>query len=310
MDSNYLNKESTIPEHDFHNQIHLSVTSVKPRRNSFNVGNLSSYNDTLQTFHTEPILDYGNQPVIPKRPRIGSFNSSNISLLQNAVQALPEKERADFKRITTIGVHRRHNSHSPESPTKKIKPVKEKAKTPMRYRRSNTGILASPDEKKSNEISLFVKKSSHDAFLCEIPYRTELYIDELLFRLYIGDINSVNSQGSLNQHMIEAVLSVVGEESPERFPTIKRGYLKIPIDKDFYKMMDAAQRFLDSHIGNCNVLVQCPTGKTYAPAIVIGYLIRRFKIVYHFARDLICKYIHDIDIDEYLERQLHHLTSQ
>ncbi|CAG9313314.1 unnamed protein product [Blepharisma stoltei] len=241
---------------------------------------------------------------IPRRPRANTTLTPSLKLLVDVWSHLPESEKSAFSHFS--GLEPRHSSDSPQSPVKR----KARRSNTLAENIKNKKFTKHPTGRNQSCIIEHLEPAGSEKLIFEIPNKDDISGNEFVYKIYIGNTEAANDETLLRTYMIDSVLALGLEGSPEKYTSVRRGYLRLEVGRDLLEAMDAIQRFLDIQLKRGHVLVQCPTGKTIAPAAVIGYFIKRFNIIFSYARDTIAKYVSGMKLNPEHIKQLKSLSIQ
>lgn len=258
---------------------------------------------------------------VKRRPRANTITHSSLQTLVDAFNHLSDEDKKGFSRFAEL--QPRHASESPQSPLKRkaskaatvnmiitnekralsrSSSIMETDKRPIlrsHTTRITDQILISRTST-LNQSSLNVSEK----IILELPYKEDIYRNEFVYKIFIGNTAAANDETLLRNHLIEAILVLGSVGSLEKFTSVKRGYLRLEVEDDLMKIMDSAQRFLDIHLTKCHVLVVCTTGLKLSPAVVIGYIVKRFGIIYSYAKDYVSRNVPGIELNPEHVKQL------
>ena len=229
-------------------------------------------------------------------------DKDNLELLLTAWKTLPEEEQNKYNVLKHFNRHStRHNSSL--YPLEAYQNENEERQSSKLRTRSSYRSKTIPFTKLENVIDTL---SEIPQEMSEVHYKDSYFSEEYLSKLYISDLDSANDLGLLQKNQIFSILSIGKSNIPLKFPSVKGGYMTILFedDDDIVLAMDNIFRIINNHIKKGNVLIHCCQGKSKSCAVVIGYLMKKFKSDYKTASNVLYKSRIGCEIDMKFERQL------
>ena len=152
-----------------------------------------------------------------------------------------------------------------------------------------------------------IKSVQNSQRISEIPYKKYLEVEGFLYNLYISDARTANDLAELQNYHIHALLTFGQSNDPSKYTFLKGGYLCLPLEDssmDLILIMDKVSKFIDTYLCKGNILVHCCHGNSRSCAAIVGYFIKKYKITFECALELVKKGRTTANIDYILERQL------
>lgn len=256
-----------------------------------------------------------------------SSSTKQVNVLLDAWKHLPEEERKAYSRIAVLHEQNRDRSEGMEGPVNRSRAV-EAAHPTVSSENARPPLPPNRTVSKSRRRPALPESSSSSAYVSDEPNRTirKQYVGEMSEvhflhpllpqegnKLFIGDIRAANDLARIQQHKIQAILTLGKANSPANFPFVKHGYQTIPLeDKDSANIigkLHAISQFLALKLEHGNVLIHCYFGVSRSCAAVIGFLMKRFKLTLADARKLVHTARPCMDLSPWFEQQLRQYES-
>lgn len=205
-------------------------------------------------------------------------HKAHLKMLMSVINTLPLDEQASYSGI--------------------------KAMLPDDSPRPKENTLAIFDSGINRTRSLPIEKVNK---ITEIYYKDHVEVQGYLYKLYVADAQTANDLAELQKYNIHALLTFGESNEPSKYTFLKGGYLCLPLEEnsaDLKLIMDRIIRFFDTYLAKGNVLVHCCQGNSRSCAAIIGYLIKKYRLSYEQALDVIKQGRPSVKITYLLERQL------
>ncbi|OMJ95098.1 hypothetical protein SteCoe_1639 [Stentor coeruleus] len=218
-------------------------------------------------------------------------NNIHIQALREAWEKLPITEKDDYSIFNSVDMPSRPTNNKDPSPENQ---TRKKHRNSLYVLRCN--ILDEP-------------VTTPDIFgvMSEISLSFLPQNSEIEYSIFISDIQAANDLGILRNNQINSVLTL-GMNKPLTYPTIKGGYRCISLEDnnsaDLLKILPEIYNFINSQLEKGNVLVHCLRGKNRSCAAVVGYLIKKYSLVYEEALEIVRRSRPFCEINENFARQL------
>ena len=204
-------------------------------------------------------------------------HKAHLKMLMSIINTMPEEEQANYNGIKSMV--------SDDSPQPK----------------ENAPVYHQPVIKlKTLSITAYPR-------ITEIPYRNYIEVEGYLYNLYISDAQTANDLAELQNYHIHALLTFGQSNDPSKYTFLKGGYLCLPLEEssnELMLVMDKVCKFIDTYINKGNILVHCCEGNSRSCAAIIGYLIKKYKISFDIALDIVKKGRPTVKLAYIFERQL------
>jgi protein-tyrosine phosphatase len=125
--------------------------------------------------------------------------------------------------------------------------------------------------------------------------------------LFIGDLKSSSNIKLLTKNNISYILNVCQDKNKKKYKHIKYKMVKMRDDDTeiLFNKLNSCFKFIDTALKNKkNVLIHCYAGISRSAAVLISYLMTRYRLRYKDAYKIVKKYRNIINPNDNFKNQL------